>query len=134
MGEPEEEKTLYGSVRDTPDLPCRRERRLFASPARPMGIDHITCEDFEALRGETASLESGARSLPLRVSAVQRLGRNGPQARESFSVLFHAPADARLPQRIYPVRHPALGELELFLVPLGPDAQGLQLEAIFNFA
>ncbi|MFT3830523.1 MAG: hypothetical protein QM691_12550 [Opitutaceae bacterium] len=99
-----------------------------------MGIDELTCATFERLLDEVATLESGPTAVPLRISAVQRLGCNRPGAPESFSVLFHAPAGARLSQRIYAVQHPALGRVELFLVPLGPDARGMQLEAVFNFA
>jgi hypothetical protein len=35
-------------------------------------------------------------------------------------------------QQIYQVEHPTLGSFELFLVPVGPDEQGMCYEAVFN--
>lgn len=48
----------------------------------------------------------------------------------SFSLLFQGP-DA-LPQGIHRARHPALGEFELFLVPLRPDNGQHIHQAVFN--
>jgi len=49
-----------------------------------------------------------------------------------FSLLFRTNGPADLPQHTYRVEHDALGELDLFLVPIGPDDVGMRLEAIFN--
>src|SRR5262245_17580813 len=51
---------------------------------------------------------------------------------ESFSVVFTGPADRLLPQKIYPFEHDQLGRFDLFIVPIGKDAQGIQYEAVFN--
>ena len=40
--------------------------------------------------------------------------------------------DVMLPQGTYKVEHEKLGTLEIFLVPIGPDKEGLCYEAIFN--
>jgi len=58
-----------------------------------------------------------------------------PGAREPFSLVFCAPPEARLPQRIYRTQHPTLGPMDIFLVPIGPDPQGrgMRMEAIYNF-
>lgn len=37
-----------------------------------------------------------------------------------------------VPQGIHRVEHEQLGSLEIFLVPLGPDQQGMRYEAIFT--
>jgi hypothetical protein len=54
--------------------------------------------------------------------------------RDAFSLIFRGPLDRLLSQRIYPVEHPTLGTLEIFLVPLGPedDSKGLHYQAVFN--
>ena len=49
-----------------------------------------------------------------------------------FSLMFRAPPGTRLPQRIYRLEHDELGMLELFLVPIGPDADGMCYEAVFS--
>jgi hypothetical protein len=55
-------------------------------------------------------------------------------SRQPFSLIFRGPRERLLGQRIYPIEHPQLGTLEIFLVPLGPlgDPDGLHYQAIFN--
>lgn len=55
----------------------------------------------------------------------------GPRE-EPFTVLFRGPRSAVLPQRIYRLEHEKMGRLDVFIVPIGPDAQGMRYEAIFN--
>ena len=55
-----------------------------------------------------------------------------PPGYESFTLLFRGPASPSLPQAIYPLQHDALGQNEIFLVPIRQDAQGLYYEAVFN--
>lgn len=53
--------------------------------------------------------------------------------REPFRLTFRGGSpDAYLPQQIWKLRHDVLGELELFLVPIGPDSDAMCYEAIFN--
>lgn len=92
--------------------------------------------DFAPLAGEAFTLGAGGVEVPVRLSEVKSLGWNRPAAqggRESFSLIFHAPAKANVTQGIYEFTHPRLGTETMFLVPLGPDAQGMCLEVIFNF-
>ena len=58
-------------------------------------------------------------------------GNPGPR-REPFSLLFRGPKAPVLPQRIYPLENEAFGSLEIFLVPIAADADGVKYEAIFN--
>ena len=55
----------------------------------------------------------------MKMSSCQRVAWRGPRA-------------ARLDQRIYTVTHPTLGAMELFLVSLGVDAEGMRYEAVFT--
>src|SRR5436853_6297021 len=59
-------------------------------------------------------------------SEAARLDRN------PFSLFFLGPADPYLPQRMYPLRHEALGTLEIFIVPVGKDPKGYPYEAVFT--
>ena len=52
--------------------------------------------------------------------------------RVPFSVVFQAPPGTPLPQRIYRLQHDELGPLELFLVPIGPGADGMCYEAVLS--
>ena len=57
---------------------------------------------------------------------------SGMSQRSPFSVVFRAPQDALLPQGTYKLQHHKLGALELLLVPIGQDAEGIYCEAVFN--
>lgn len=51
----------------------------------------------------------------------------------SFSLVFRRDEGPSLTQGTYRLRHPSIGELALFLVPILPDEDGHSLyEAIFN--
>ena len=49
-----------------------------------------------------------------------------------FSVMLCGPRNPPLPQATYALRHPRLGAIELFLVPVGQDAKTTRYEATFN--
>lgn len=51
---------------------------------------------------------------------------------ECFALLFCAPADAPDVQQSFQLEHEALGEIELFLVPVKKNESGLFYEAVFN--
>ena len=52
---------------------------------------------------------------------------------ERFSVVFSGPQDTFLPQNIYRVVHPEMGEFEVFLVPIKQEADGFKYEAVYNY-
>ena len=94
--------------------------------------DVLTREVFLSKVGETFRVaETGANlvlaeATSLAVSGVHR----GPR-REPFSLLFKGPKPV-LPQRIWALENETLGRLEIFLVPIGADVDGVRYEAIFN--
>jgi len=68
---------------------------------------------------------------PLKLVKVDPAGESG-RACGAFSLLFAAPKGPWLPQAVYPVKHPSLGTMEIFLVPVGPIAEGNGYQAIFS--
>lgn len=52
--------------------------------------------------------------------------------REPFSLLFRSQSPVVLPQRMYKLRNAQMGALELFLVPVARDTQGILYQAVFN--
>ena len=59
--------------------------------------------------------------------------RPNPESRQPFSLLFLGPpSDHYLPQRTYRLAHAQMGDLDIFLVPLGPVDRRMQYEAIFT--
>ncbi len=61
---------------------------------------------------------------------VSELTENG--LTRSFSLLFRAPGDVPPEQSIYRLSHDTLGAMELFLVPVKQDSEGIYFESIFN--
>ena len=105
-----------------------------------MPLQDVTKTLFDERVGENFTLEaSEGCGIELQLVSVQGLG--GPAAaadrkvRESFSAVWCAPHNTRLPQKIYRITHEQVGSLELFLVPIGPDPEGrgMRMEAVFNF-
>jgi len=97
-------------------------------------LENLTFGDFSGRVGEEFRLEgpSGAVSLKL-VEVVDLARRDNPGPRRPpFSLIFRGPQASVLPQRIWPLTHETLGRLEIFIVPIGPDASGMQYEAVFT--
>lgn len=55
----------------------------------------------------------------------------GPR-QQPFSLHFRGPHRAALPQQIYRLEHDQLAPMDIFLVTIGPDAEGMRYEAVFN--
>ena len=51
---------------------------------------------------------------------------------EPFSLILCGPRNPLLDQATYLVRHPTLGTIELFLVPIGRIDAGTRYQAVFN--
>ena len=54
------------------------------------------------------------------------------ELQETFSLVFRVPADVPAVQGTYQLENEELGAVDLFLVPIRSDEQGLYLEALFN--
>lgn len=94
----------------------------------------LTVEDFAGLVNETfvAVLQDGEVPFVL-VEARTLAAQAMPMAaRAPFSLLFRNTASFLLPQQIYRMRHPALGEIGIFLVPVAREREGFLYQAVFN--
>jgi hypothetical protein len=97
----------------------------------PPDLATLRIDDFARHRDAVFDLQSPAGAVPLKLVKVDPAGESG-RAGGAFSLLFTAPKGPGLPQAIYPVKHPALGTMEIFLVPIGPLAGGNGYQAIFT--
>ena len=73
---------------------------------------------------------SGAESMEVRLVEIK--SRPAPPGYEQFSVLFLGPAAPIWPQGTYRFVHPAFGELDLFMVPLGRVSRGVEYEVCIS--
>jgi hypothetical protein len=100
-------------------------------------LDALTVSDFEPLVGEVFALEDeSAGALEFELIEARAIDRDAPAVdhdgiRTPFRLMFRGPGERALPQRIYRLRHDALGAMEIFIVPVGRDAGGVHYEAIF---
>jgi hypothetical protein len=100
-------------------------------------LEWLTYDHFGQRRGERFDVAVNDRppvSLEL-IEATEGSEPGGPrpegQARMQFSVVFRGVMAPVLPQGTYHFTHAELGELDLFLVPIGPDSEGMRYEAAF---
>ena len=99
-------------------------------------IDWLTYEHFARREGEPFSLLLGDEIITTELIAASEsteAGGPGPQGqqRRQFSLVFRGPVAPMLPQGTYRIDHTELGELELFLVPVGARDDGVLYEAAF---
>ncbi len=79
---------------------------------------------------EFAVLEEPSGAFSLTLTRIVQHSKTEHQ--EAFSLFFHGPRDRLLPQKTYKLKHDRLGELDIFLVPVGQDRDGCEYEAVFN--
>ncbi len=96
-------------------------------------------EDFAARLNETFRLDLGtdfpgleALELALIKADPIETGQDIGDRRAPFSLVFRGPMEPLLNQSIYKLDNEAMGHLEIFLVPIGPDSEGQRYEAVFN--
>jgi len=102
------------------------------APATQQMCVELTVEHFSPHIGQHFALGSGGQGLTLELSSAQALGVGPAHGRRSFALLFNGDASAPLAQGTYPLVHPELGVLDIFLVPVGSGPHGRLYEAIFN--
>jgi hypothetical protein len=102
-------------------------------------LEEVTLETFIPHVGSSFAVQLDGEADPeLRLVEATPLGlpsggaRTGAGFRAAFSLIFQGAVQPVLPQRIYPLVHPAIGRLEIFLVPIGPDRDGMRYQAIFT--
>ncbi len=88
-------------------------------------------KDFAAsLNSEFRVARSSGDAMSMRLVKLDESGSNDVQ--ETFSLQFLANGNAEPKQGLYSLTHDLLGELDIFLVPVARDENGLYFEAVFN--
>jgi len=91
----------------------------------------LTAEDFAPhLNTDYRVLDSQGGELTVRLSEVTPV--LGGAQRNAFALLFLGPLDVRVTQGTFRFVHSEMGELDLFIVPIGPKGGGMGYEAIFT--
>ena len=99
-------------------------------PASP-DLATLQIDDFTPHCETVFDMQTQAGVLPLKLFRIDRTGDSGRPG-GAFSLLFVAPQGPWLPQAIYPFTHPAIGAMEIFVVPVGPTSGGNGYYATFT--
>lgn len=98
-------------------------------------LKEFTIETFQPRVGELFRvIVDDQHEMRTQLSEVDVWGHEeaASRPRHPFSLIFHAAANAVIPQAIYRVENANMDPFELFLVPIGPDARGMRYEAVFT--
>jgi hypothetical protein len=98
-------------------------------------LHDFTLDTFAPLVGQEFALDlDGTGTLPLTLLQARSTVEEGDtrRLRAPFALLFRGPLGNPYAQRTYRLENATLGTVELFLVPLQPDAEGTLYEAIFG--
>jgi hypothetical protein len=95
----------------------------------------LACEDFEAHLDTVFTLidPDGSTVELVLIGATANASFSRPgEARTPFSLHFKSAEGLVRPQYLYPLQHPEMGNLDVFLVPIAKDETGVTYEACFN--
>lgn len=96
-------------------------------------LETLTKDNWTKYIGKNFPITAGnPDTFNLKLTEVKGYGNRQGGNREAFSILFCGPLQPVLPQGIYRVEHVDFGELAIFLVPIGPQPEGMGYEAVFT--
>ncbi|QPF88415.1 hypothetical protein IC762_34690 [Bradyrhizobium genosp. L] len=101
------------------------------SMASSVDLAQLRIDDFKPHQDTTFEVPAADGPVTLQLVKVEPAGNSGRPG-GAFSLLFAGAKGPWLEQAIHPVQHPALGTMEIFLVPIGPLAGGNGYQAIFT--
>ncbi len=94
----------------------------------------LCLDDFQPHKGTSfrVTVEDGT----IEATLIDVIGNRGDTVSETdrspFSAVFRLAEDTPPVQQIYRLEHAVMGPLDLFLVPIGPDDDGMRFEAVFS--
>ena len=97
-------------------------------------LETFTIDTFSGRVGETFRVVvDDTHELRTELVEAHTWGTDDDQRRQRvpFTLVFRGPGPVVLPQQTYTVQHEEMGEMEIFLVPIGSDAKGVRYEAVF---
>ena len=97
-------------------------------------LAELTVDDFTPHAGSRWTLRAAgiAEAIPLDLVEIAAGGQALRRGRRAFSLIFRGPRGPSLPQGLYHLEHPVMGQLEIFLVPITPEPDGARYEAVFT--
>jgi uncharacterized protein DUF6916 len=104
---------------------------IIVGVANERSLEALTAADFRDHKGTRFQVTGGPAddgspgSFEAELVEVTEYPANAAGTfRTPFSVVFHGPMEPVMPQGTYRLEHEQFGEVELFIVPIGPNAPG----------
>jgi len=99
-----------------------------------VALEAVTVVFFAPLVGEQfgVSADEGAEAVLTLILEQAELVRSGQSTPRPFSLIFSGPNDMLLDQQIVWLSNPAIGDIQLFIVPISSDQERCRYQAIFN--
>jgi hypothetical protein len=99
----------------------------------PMALELLTIDVFSDKVGQAFVVEEpNIAAIELTLTEVTALRNFANAPRAPFALQFTSQGGAVLPQRMYALRHAALGLQSIFLVPIAGTKEKVTYQAIFN--
>ncbi|HEV7886792.1 MAG TPA: hypothetical protein VGO92_04480 [Acidimicrobiales bacterium] len=97
-------------------------------------LDELRPDTFRPHLDTVFTIQFADAAVPLTLVGVEAYGpRPGAPRAEGFSLYFKGEPGVTLVQSMYSLDHEALGRLDLFIVPVQPESDGLPCyQAVFN--
>src|SRR5260370_25718613 len=108
-----------------------RLNRMDIAMSSSLDLATLRIDDFAPHRDTAFEMQTAGGEVPLKLVKVDPAGASGREG-GAFGLLFVAPQGRLLPQGTYPAQHPAMGTMEIFLVPVGPTQGGNGYHATFT--
>lgn len=94
-------------------------------------IAELSLSDFAGYVGQALEIDFGAGGVPATITDVRAVGGYTKRPSGGFSVTLRAAAPAPL-QGTFPLKHPTLGTLGLFMTPRRLVGAEIEYEFILN--
>lgn len=96
-------------------------------------MELLTLDHFAGCVNDTFHAALNEGDIEFVLVEARAIGAAAPgHARTPFSLLFRNGAALLFPQQTYRMRHPRVGEVGIFLVPIAREREGFLYQAIFN--
>ncbi len=99
-----------------------------------VALQLLAASDFQSQVGKEFFIHfTGDVTASAQLEKVTDLPRYANLERKPFSILLQTKQKERYYQQaIYTIEQPALGSMQIFLVPVGCNEKGVQYEAVFS--
>lgn len=97
-------------------------------------MQFLQIADFGGQLHQSFALSIGETSMALTLVEIQALPIHvyPGRTRDPFSLIFQSASPIVVPQAMYRLTHDGMGQMEMFLVPVGLNSGGVLYQAVFN--